>query len=216
MLPSVMQKSLTYCGAPTFDEYLATCCYRDLLATRCCEIRLTPEQQDFFTSYPHYLQLLALVADASPATAVVLPVWAHLVSAAPRLDLRVLDVAASAGPLAVLVEDAGMRGRLAQADLPLLLVFDAAWRLQAQWGPHPQAAQVYLARLRSRHAPEDTRAGRAGECPRPDDPLVQEIRLWYNSGLNRACAEEVCRLLAGLLDAQPGDDAAGSVGSEAD
>ncbi|HXF60921.1 MAG TPA: thioredoxin family protein [Caldilineaceae bacterium] len=187
-------KSLVYHTAPTVAEYLEATRQRDLLKARLREIRLAPHAQAYVVSYPHVVYLLTVVAEDSPATIAVLPVLAHLAAMCPRLTLRVLEREAAAGSLATLLGEQAATIRLDDAHLPLLLAFDQAWQCHGSWGPHPRAIEPYLAKWQ---------AGQP-EMGTPEtglrEPPVHEMRLWYNSGLNQACAQEVCALLAGIHD----------------
>ena len=198
-------KSLVYHAAPTFAEYLKISRQRDLLEARLQEIRLFPRDQAYVVCYPHEVHLLTVVAEDSPATIAVLPVLAHLTAMCPRLALRVLDREVAAGPLATLLGEQAATIRLDDAHLPLLLACDQAWQYHGSWGPHPRAIEPYLAEWRaSRSAtkpppPADAPRGKEPDAGR-QEPSAHEMRLWYNSGLNQACAQEVCALLAQIYD----------------
>jgi hypothetical protein len=193
-------KTLTYQAIPTFAEYQVMVRQRALLASRVQEIRLAPDDQAFFINYPEAVHLL-MVAGNSPDTVAVLPVLAHLAAMSPRLELRVLHKEAAAVPLARLTGAPASAATLAETALPLLLVFDEEWRLRGQWGPHPQAIKPHLERWLAHH-PEFERLAEsdvpAGRLPHAQlvEQLTQKMRLWYNSGLNAACAREVRALLA--------------------
>lgn len=187
-------KSVIYQRLPTFAEYLVLVPQsRSLLETRLREVRIPPDDLSFFVAYPRRTRLLAVVSDDSPSTLVVLPVIAHVAEQSPRLDLRVVREAEAADLLAALTGEAQAGDFLADAALPRLLIFDDQWQIQAHWGPHPKEIDAY----RARRQPAQTN-------PTPHTPahqtdqLTQELRLWYNSGLNDHCIAELRTLLAAL------------------
>lgn len=199
-------KTLAYHHAPTFAEYLALVPQRrDLLETRLGEIRIAPDSQFFFVTYPDSIRWLVVVAEDSPSTAVVLPVLAHVAAMSPRLDLRVLGEEDAAAVLARLTGSPDAGAALADADLPLLFAFDEDWQLQDQWGPHPAAIDPYLERWFAAH-PDVESGGEPGEEVLAQ--LTQEMRLWYNSGLDQACAAELRTFLTAMQTANGDEDAA--------
>jgi hypothetical protein len=208
------EKSLVYTAAATFAEYLADAASlgaASLLRRRLAEIRLSPDDQLFFAAYPDTLRWVIVVADDSPDTLVVLPVLVHLADCSPRIDVRIAHADAWEGYLAVLMDDPDLLPNLADADLPLLLIFDEDWRYADQWGPHPAAIDPYLDAWLAEHPDFDALA----EDDSPDgvaayrrllEGLTRVMRLWYNSALNRACAAEVRGLLARLHEEAAADD----------
>ena len=194
-------KGLLYSCAPTYAEYVASSSRLDFLEIRAREIRLLPEDQAYFTAYSDLTHWLIVAADDSPDTLVVLPVLAHMAAWAPRLSLRVVGEDEAALLLLALIDDADLLASLTDADLPLLISFDDAWQFQEQWGPHPQAIEPFIEQWLNEHedyellAEDESVAGQAAYT-RLLDQLLLEMRLWYNSGLNHACGEELCALLA--------------------
>ncbi len=100
----------------------------------------------------------------------------------------------------MLIDDATVLTSLQDADLPLLISFDEEWRFQEVWGPHPQAIEPFLDRWVTAHptfealAEDESPEGQVA-YPRLVEQLLHELRLWYNSGLNHACAQELHQLL---------------------
>jgi hypothetical protein len=204
-------KSLTYLTLPTFAEYLAGCRRRGLMETRLCEIRLPPAEQAFFVNYPDLVHLAVVVADDAPETIVVLPVLAHLAAMSPRLDLRVLCAEEAAAALARLTDDPAVHQQPAERGLPQVFAFDEEWQLLDQWDPRPLAAEQQMERWLARRRDVAVLA----ESDEPADQsryrellesLTQEMRLWYNSGLNRTCAQGVRNWLTRLHQEAAGNE----------
>ena len=195
------EKTLTFTGALTYGEYVAGSSHRDFLELRQREIRLLPDDQAFFVGYPEVGYWLAVAADDSPDTLVALPVIAHAAAQAPRITLRVVREEEAAEVLGVLVDDPSVLASLLEADLPLLVSFDEEWHFQEAWGPHPQAIEPFLDQWLVEHpdfealAEDESPAGQAAYA-RLLEQLIHELRLWYNSKLNHACAHELHQLLA--------------------
>ena len=154
------EKILIYSCATTYCEYEAASSRREFLQIRRREIRLSPEEQAYFTTYPDPVHWLVIATDDSPDSLAVLPVLAHVAALVPRLSLRVVR------------ED-----EAAQAIEPLL----------DQWiAEHPEYESL---------AEDESLIGQAAYALLLEQ-LLHEVRLWYNSSLNKACAEELCALLA--------------------
>ena len=195
------EKILIYSCATTYCEYEAASSRREFLQIRRREIRLSPEEQAYFTTYPDPVHWLVIATDDSPDSLAVLPVLAHVAALVPRLSLRVVREDEAAQLLAVLADDQGLLASWAEADLPLLLSFDEEWHFQESWGPHPQAIEPLLDQWIAEHpeyeslAEDESLSGQAAYALLLEQ-LLHEVRLWYNSSLNKACAEELCALLA--------------------
>lgn len=193
-------KALLYSCATTYHEYVAGSPRFEFLEARSREIRLLPEEQLYFTQYPDLIHWLLVAADDSPDSLVVTPVIAHLAEWAPRLTLRVVREDEAAALLPALVNDAALLASWSEADLPLLLSFDEEWQFQEQWGPHPQAIDPFFDQWLTEHgdyerlAEDESPAGQAAYMELLER-LLYELRLWYNSSLNQACAEELHTLL---------------------
>ena len=204
------EKTLIYSCATTYDEYETDSIRRDFLEIRRREIRILPEEQAYFTAYPDLIHWLIIAADDSPDSLVVLPVLAHVATWVPRLTLRVVREDEAATLLALLVDDRELLVSWAEADLPLLLSFDEEWHFQEQWGPHPQAIEPFLDKWMAEHpdyerlSEDEASAGQLAYAQLLEQ-LLHEVRLWYNSSLNQACAEELRMLLARWHD-ESGDE----------
>lgn len=192
---------LAYSRTTTYAEYLAASPQRQFLEMRRREIRLAPDDQLYFTAYPDLAHWLIVAADDSPDTLLVLPIIAHMAASIPRLTLRVVREEDAPSLLAALMDDADLLATLGDADLPLLISFDEEWHFQETWGPHPAAVEPYLDQWLADHpeseqlADDDSPEGIAAYA-RLVEKLLYEARLWYNSGLNHACVQELRGLLA--------------------
>lgn len=223
-------RSLAFTTCLAMQEFLAARPeLRDLFCARRDEVRLSPAAQLFFTEYPDTLHLVALVNDALPETAIVTPVWARIADACPRGDLRILVDDGDPAILENVVNDPDALAEIDGIELPQLLIFDDEWQLQARWGPRPPAADAYLDEWLARHPEFET----LGDAAAPEAQqafaelnraLTYEMRVWYNSGLDRDCVQGVQAMLATLQDEPEGGEsaegsdssAAGNVGDAAD
>lgn len=199
------EKTLIYSCATTYKEYVATSSRQAFLEARVREIRILPEEQAYFTAYPDLIYWLIIAADDSPDSLVVLPLLVHIASWIPRLALRVVGEEEAAQLLPALVDDPELLASWAETDLPLLICFDEEWQFQDQWGPHPQAIDPLLDQWLAEHSEFDALA--EDESPtgqiayaRLLEKLLHTMRLWYNSSLNQACAEELRAMLASWHD----------------
>ena len=109
------EKPLGFTAAPTFEEYLVDAAGVDVLRHRMAEIRIGPDEQLFFVTYPDVLHWVVLVGDDSPDTVAVLPVLMHLARYSPRIDVRVVQVDAWEDQLRVLVDDSDVFDSLADS-----------------------------------------------------------------------------------------------------
>ncbi len=208
---------LLACSAcPTLHEYLArhdAAHGMALVQRRLGEVRLPPADQEFFAHYPETLHLVAVVSPHLPDTPAVLPLWARIAAACPRVDLRVLDEADGVLLDRILADEPhDLREAVLEAmDQPLLLLFDAEWQLRAQWGPRPHAAEPSIDEWLAHHPRYETLSAadaegtltpeQADELAALADDLVLQMRLWYNSGLDAEGSAELRALFASLLDA---------------
>ncbi len=205
--------ALLFAAAPTYEEYVAAGLVpARLLHARMAEIRVPPGDQLFFTTLPEPFYLIAVVAEDSPVTVAVLPIIARIARLSPLLDLRVLAEDEGIEFLSRATDDPELLAGLPDADLPLLVLFDRERQVAGQWGPQPQALDPYLDAWLNRHpdvdalAEDDTAAGQAAYAALLDE-LTQEMRLWFNSGLNRACVAEIRAMFPSVPD-EAGQDAA--------
>jgi hypothetical protein len=206
------QKALAVTGALSFQQFLQRMpALAPALRRRLSEIRLPVAAQTALINYPDHLNCVALVSEDSPETLVVVPILVHIAAASPRLLLTFLCDTDDLSGLAALLEEFDLVGELGELDLPQLFIFDEEWNFQAQWGPHPKAADPYLDEWFERHPEyaalelEETQTAQV-EYARLFDQLTQEMRVWYNSGLNHACVDEICALLTNLLEESAGDE----------
>ncbi len=204
------EKTLIYSRCTTYDEFASASTWQDFLRIRQREIRVMAEEQAYLTAYPDLVYWLVVAADDSPDSLVVLPVIDHVAKWVPRLTLRVVREDEAAELLANLVDDAELLASWNEADLPLLISFDEEWNFQEPWGPHPQAIEPFLDKWVADHpdyevlAEDESATGQAAYSAMQEQ-LLQELRLWYNSSLNQACAIELCTLLARWHD-ESGDE----------
>ena len=206
------QKSLIYTTAMAYGDYLAQSASRELLRIRQGEIRLLPDDQLFFTTYPDFIRWLVVVSDESPDTVAVLPVLMHIAACCPRLKVRViLDDDDSLRHVARLMDDPALAAGLADADFPLLLIFDEEWHYLDQWGPHPPEIEPLLDEWLAEHpdfeqlSDDDSPAAQAAYEALLDE-LTQVMRLWYNSGLNQAAVADVRGVMSHLHEGGDNDD----------
>ena len=174
-----------------------------LLTQRYAETLLLPALQDAMAHYPDILSILALVDGEDPDTVAVLPIITRLVDSAPRIQLRVLADEDDLTALAMLLPDLDVDAALEEWDLPQFLIFDEDWELQGQWGPRPAAVERNLEAWLSRYpdyealAEDESEAGLA-RFAELTEKLVQEMRIWYNSGSSANCQTEFCDMLTSL------------------
>ena len=198
----VQQKAFTITSGFTFSEFIQHFSGdRALLRSRVGEVRVPPAIQEAIVTYPDILNLLLLVNEDAPETIIILPIIVRLAQLSSRVVLRILRDTDDLTLLAGAVEDLDLE----EIDLPLLLIFDEEWSWQAQWGPQPAAAEAYLESWLETHnefealAEDETVAGQITYA-RLSHLLLHEMRVWYNSGLNQACIQEIYELLGTLRE----------------
>lgn len=206
------ERSLAFTACLTVEEYLAPRPdLRDLFGARRDEVRVPPAAQLFFAEYPDTLHFVALVNDVLSETVIVAPIWTRIADACPRADLRVLVDDGDPATLENMVNDPDALAEFDGIELPQLLIFDDEWQLQARWGPRPPAAEAYLDEWLTRHPEFET----LGDVATPEAQqsyadlnraLTYEMRIWYNSGLDRESVEGVRATLAALQDESEGSD----------
>jgi hypothetical protein len=206
------QRTFAFTTCLTVEEYLAAhpdLC--DLFRARRGEVRIPPAAQLFFAEYADTLHFVALINDALPETCVVAPVWARIAEACPRADLRVLVDDGDPASLENVLNEPDAVAELDGVELPQLLVFDEEWQFQTRWGPRPPAADACLDQWLASH-PEFEALSEAGtpEAQRAfaelNRALTCEMRIWYNSGLDRDCVQGVQSVLAALQDEAEGGE----------
>lgn len=196
----------------TFQEFVEnSSIYRRLLFQRYDEIRLTPDQQFYLAHYPDVLHLVLIVSEDSPDTIAIAPVIQRLVDASTRLALYIWRDEDDLTALDARVEDLDLSDDSDDFDVPLLLVFDEEGEFQTQWGPRPAAADTLLDAWLAQHPTYEALA-EADDDENQDeylqllDELCYQMRVWYNSGLNQTCAEEVRELLEALQSDDSDDE----------
>lgn len=202
----IHQKAFTVTAMMALSEYLSTLApeQRQFMRIRMNEVRLPPNHQEFLLSYPDVLNLVILVSDDAPETAIIVPITEHLTAASPRLTLRIVRDTDDLTMLEAAVDDLIVDDENG-IDLPQLFVFDEEWNYQAQWGPQPEKAEAYLEQWLEMHPTYESFA-ESDDLEEQDmywqltDQLLYEMRMWYNSGLDKECIREVCELLATLID----------------
>lgn len=184
--------------------------YRRLLWQRSGEIRLSAEVAHFLARYPDVLHLVLIVSDDNPDTIAIAPIVHRLAEASPRLALYIFRDEDDLAPLDALSDELELGEDPDEIDVPLLLVFDEEGELQEQWGPRPEAAETPLEQWLQGHPDYDALADSESDEDQDAyalllDELTHQMRLWYNSGLNTACIEELCTLLKSLQMDDDGD-----------
>lgn len=172
-----------------------------LLLARMDEARITPELQIRCGEFADPLLLLAVINFEIPDVVGVLPLWNQIARSSPRAELRV--VCDEEMPLLERILNGESPLDLDALELPLLLLLDEEFQVQAQWGPRPQAAERYIDEWLAKHsdferlAEDESPEGTAAFAALNLD-LTRSMRIWYNSGLDAECSAELDRLLATL------------------
>ncbi len=190
-------------GLTTVDFLASTPTLAKLLRQRLSEVRIPPAIQDFLVAYPDMLNFALIVSEEAPETGVVLPIWLRIEQLASRFSLRVFRDTDDFNLLNQLLEELDLTEEIGELELPLCLIFDEEWNYQAQWGPHPQAVEPLLDQWFEQHREYETLAEE--ETPEAQQQyalllqqLTQQMRVWYNSGLDQAALQEIRDLLATL------------------
>lgn len=203
----IQQKAFAITANMTFPEYLEQLPQemRQFMQMRRAEVRLSPEQQDYLLNYADILNFVMLVSDEAPETAIILPIIARFVANSPRFSLHVLRDTDELSMLDAAVDELELEEDDTELDLPLLLLFDEEWNYQAQWGSQPEAAEAYLDEWLERHPTYEELADSDDTDDQDQywqltDTLLFEMRMWYNSKLDKECIAEICQLLAKLSE----------------
>jgi len=197
-------KPLAFTSALTFAEFLTVSpIYRTLIRQRAAEVRLPPQDQDYFAHYPDTTYFIVLVTPDDPDTAAVLPILVAIAEASPRFELRILCDEDDLTLLDALVDDLDLVSEMDELDLPLLIVLDGDWSYQARWGPRPASADAYVDEWLERHPEYERLADEEADEDQATfaallEELTYEMRVWYNTSLNDDCAHEIRSLLARL------------------
>lgn len=209
----IQHKAFTVTANMTLQEYLAELSQeqRQLMQIRRAEVRLAPEQQEFLLNYTDVLNFVVLVTDDAPETVIVLPIIARIAAASPRFSLHIVRDTDDLSMLETAIDGLEIEDEESELDLPLLFFFDEEWAYQAQWGPQPEDAETYLDEWLEKH-PAYERLAESDDEEDQDaywqmtDSLLYEMRVWYNSALNKACIREICDLLTSLLNEEETED----------
>lgn len=201
----VQARSVAFTSCATFMEYVSSAApeIANLLRQRRSEVRFHTGDQQFFVDYPDVLNLIVLVSDDAPDTPVILPLIERIAGLGARADLRVITDDSLSILESLLDAEAGVD--LDTLDLPQLFIFDADLQLQAQWARCPQAVESYVDGWLSTHPryealiDSDDPAKRA-EFVRLNLQLTLLMRVWFNSGIDHECTNEIRTLLAGLQE----------------
>ncbi|MEZ4725717.1 MAG: thioredoxin family protein [Caldilineaceae bacterium] len=212
--PSVLpiqQKIFSFTTGLTAAEFLAaTPALAKLLRQRLAEVRVPTPIQEFFVTYPDLLHFALLVSEDAPETPIILPIWMRVAQLSPRFSLRIFRDTDNLNLLNQITDDLELGEDLTEVELPLCLLFDEEWNYQTQWGPHPQAAEPFLDQWFEEHgeyetlAEDDSPAAQRNYALLIQD-LIQQMRVWYNSELDRACLQEIRDLLASLREEDESD-----------
>ena len=209
-------KPLAFTSALTFAEFLTVSpIYRTLIRQRAAEVRLPPQDQDYFAHYPDMTYFIVLVTPDDPDTAAVLPILVAIAEASPRFELRILCDEDDLTLLDALVDDLDLINGVDELDLPLLIVLDEDWSYQMRWGPRPANADAYVDAWLERHPEYECLADEESDEAHTTfaallEKLTYEMRVWYNTSLNDDCAHEIRSLLVRLQENadEPGDEGA--------
>ena len=200
-----VQKSLLFSLSSTFAEYIASQpSFCDLLRTRRREIRLSPHDQSFFSVYP---DVVSHIGRSSPKTVLIrrrcCPCWRISPHNARAWTCALCAMKTRQACTRCSPTTRNSSKTCQTLDLPLAVFFDDEWQIQDRWGPQPQAIEPYLEAWLERNPEYESLAD--DNSPEAQaryaclaERLAVEMRLWYNSGLNQACAAEIRELLAGL------------------
>ena len=201
----IQNKAFAFTSHLTLHEYLDTIAdQRQLTNIRLAEVRLPLNRQEFLINYPDILHFLLIISDDAPETAIILPVIEHIVTTSPRFMLRIMRDTGDLSRIEAIVDELDLSEE-SETDLPLLLVFDEEWNWRGQWGPRPEAAESYFDNWLESHPEfEQLAAGKStteqGAYLQLTNELLQEMRVWYNSGLDQECIREICTLLESLRE----------------
>jgi len=185
----------------TFDEFCqASPLYGALLRSRRAEIRIPLADQHYLATHPDILYFMLVVSEDDPETVAVAPVMQCIVDACPRFTLYLMRDEDDLTALNAAVDEIDLDDDLSELDVPLLLIFDEAGEYQAHWGPRPAAADAQLDAWLEQHPEYESLSDDEEDDAHEQylqvlDLLTHEMRVWYNSGLNRACISEIRALL---------------------
>lgn len=202
----VQQKIFAFTSGLTAGEFLAaTPALAKLVHQRYQEVRIPAPIQDYLINYPDQLAFALLLSEEAPETPIILPIWMRIAQLSPRFALRIFRDADNLNLLNQLLEEIDLNEDLSELELPLCFLFDEEWNQQSQWGPHAQAAEPYFDQWFEQHSEYETLAD--DEAPEAQrryvrliNDLIDQMRVWYNSELDRATLQEIRDLLATLRE----------------
>lgn len=201
---SITGNPMVFLAGLTMQEFIdANDVYGEMLIHRCQEVRLSAHAQDYFSLYPDLLYIIVLATPEDPDTVAVVPVLDAIVRSSPRLSMRLVRDDVHPALLNGLLQNVDPAIDLDEIDLPQAFFFDDEWQLLDQWGPRPQKAESYLdGWLENNPTYEELADSTDDDGQQAYSALLEqltcEMRVWYNSGLNDACAEEIHQMLTSL------------------
>jgi len=173
-------------------------------------VRIPTPLQDYFINYPEQLNFALLISEDAPETAMILPLWMRITQLSPRFALRIFRDTDNLNLLNQLLEEVDLLEEVGELELPLCFLFDEEWNQQSQWGPHAQAAEPYFDQWFEQNSDYETLAD--DEAPEAQrryaaliNDLIYQMRVWYNSELDRATFQEIRDLFAALRDEEETD-----------
>jgi hypothetical protein len=202
----VQQKIFAFTSGLTVSEFLAaTPTLAKLVNQRYQEVRIPTPAQDYFVNYPDQLNFALLLSEEAPETPIILPLWMRIAQLSPRFALRIFRDTDNLNLLNHLLEEVDLNEDLGELELPLCFLFDEEWNQQSQWGPHAQAADPYFDQWFEQHSEYETLADdetleAQQRYARLITDLIDQMRVWYNSELDRATLQEIRDLLAALRE----------------
>ena len=154
------------------------------------------------------VHMVIILNAEDPDTIAVLPVLARIDAAAPRLDLHIITDEDDLALLDAMAETLDLSD-VDELDLPLAIFFDEEWTDQASWGPWPVVAETLLDAWLEDHPDYEPLAADESDDAQDafaalHDELIHTMRLWYNTSLNRVCADEIIDVLDSLASAGDG------------
>ena len=218
---SITGDSMAFYTGLTMQEFIDdNDLYGKMLTHRYREVRLPPEAQAYFNVYPDLTYIIVLATPEDPDTVAVVPVLDAIVQSSPRLSMRLIRDDDDLTLLDLLLPNSDLINDLEELDLPQAFFFDDEWQLLGQWGPRPQEAESYLDGWLERNPEYETLADSSDDDDQQAygallEQLTCEMRVWYNSGLDDACTEEVLQLLSNLQTDENGRDGSASDVGEA-
>jgi hypothetical protein len=161
-------------GGRTFREYLADVMANpDLWQAVTARVRLSADAIGGVRAVPGRWRVLALAEDWCGDAVNILPVVAHLVDAAPDVELRIVGRDEYPG----LMDRHLTNG---SRSIPVFILLDEAGEPRGWWGPRPAALQAWF---------------EAGGRQLPKEERYLELRRWYARDRGASIAREVTDLI---------------------